>query len=84
MNAAAARLYEGRSIGTVERWRNPNTNDAGSVELVKSFEAHKMPCRTLSYTIRFETRRDSPTHYVINWCKIQEGEWKIVELVPPR
>ena len=23
MNAAAARLYEGRSIGTVERWRNP-------------------------------------------------------------
>src|SRR5262249_9108158 len=25
MEAAAARLYEGRSIGTIERWRNPDT-----------------------------------------------------------
>ncbi|MEJ0018956.1 MAG: hypothetical protein WDN25_20825 [Acetobacteraceae bacterium] len=84
MHAAAARLYEGRSIGTVERWRNPTTNDAGEVTLVRSFDAHGMPCRTLDYTIRFETARNSPTHYLINWCRIQGGEWKIVELVPPR
>ena len=34
MQAAAARLYEGRSIGTVERWRNPDSKDAGEVKLV--------------------------------------------------
>lgn len=84
MSAAAARLYEGHSIGTVERWRNPDSKDAGEVKLVRSFESHGMPCRTLDYTIRFATARNSPDHYVLNWCKIPSGEWKIVELAPPR
>ena len=79
MHAAAARLYEGKSIGTVERWRSPESKDAGEVKLVRSFEEHGMPCRTLDYTIRYETRRDSPTHYVINWCRIPGDTWKIVE-----
>jgi surface antigen len=83
MHAAAARLYEGRSIGTVERWRNPDTKDAGVVKLLKSFEAHGMSCRTIDYTIRFESRRDRPNHYVLNWCKQPDGTWKIVELAPP-
>jgi hypothetical protein len=83
MNAAAARLYEGRSIGTVERWRNPDSKDAGEVKLVRKFDSHGMPCRTLDYVIRFQTERNSPTHYVANWCKVQGEEWKIVELAPP-
>jgi hypothetical protein len=84
MHAAAARLYEGHSIGTIERWRNPDTKTAGEVKLIRSFEAHKMPCRTLDYTIRFEVVRDLPRHYILNWCKLPEDGWKIVELVPPR
>jgi surface antigen len=80
MNAAAARLYEGHSIGTVERWRNPDSKDAGEVKLVRKFESHGMPCRVLDYIIRFETARNSPTHYVVNWCRIEGGEWRIVEL----
>ncbi len=84
MHAAGARLYEGRSIGTVERWRSPDSKDAGEVKLIRSFDARGMPCRTLDYTIRFETARNSPNRYTINWCKIQGGEWKIVELRPPR
>jgi len=84
MHAAAARLYEGRSIGTVERWRNPDTKTAGEIKLVRSFESHKMQCRRLDYTIRFEVVRDAPREYILNWCKLPEGEWKIVELVPPR
>lgn len=84
MHAAAARLYEGRSIGTVERWRSPASNDAGEVKLLESFDVRGMPCRTIDYTIRFDTNRDSPDHYVINWCRVQGGVWKIVEVVPPR
>jgi surface antigen len=84
MHAAGARLYEGRSIGTVERWRNPDTKTAGEIKLVRSFESHNMPCRRLEYTIRFEVVRDAPRHYLLNWCKLPEGAWKIVELVPPR
>jgi hypothetical protein len=84
MHAAAERLNEGRSIGTVERWRSPDSSDAGEVKLIRSFTTHGMPCRTLDYFIRFETQRDRLDHYVINWCKIPTGEWKIVELPPPR
>jgi surface antigen len=84
MQAAAARLYEGRSIGTVERWRSPDSKDAGEVKLIRSFESHGMPCRTIDYTIRFESRRNSPNHYVLNWCRVEEGSWKLVELPRPR
>jgi surface antigen len=84
MHAAGARLYEGRSIGTVERWRSPDSKDAGEVKLIRSFDARGMPCRTLDYTIRFETERNSPNRYVINWCKVQGDGWKIVELPKPR
>ena len=83
MHAAAARLYEGRSIGTIERWRSPDSKNAGKVKLVRSYDAHHMPCRTLDYTIQFSVASDRPSHYLINWCKIPEGDWKIVELVPP-
>ncbi len=84
MHAAGARLYEGRSIGTIERWRSPESKNAGEVRLVRSFNEHAMPCRTLSYDIRFEAARDKPSRYVVNWCKVESGERKIVELPPPR
>ena len=84
MEAAAARLYEGRSIGTVERWRSPDTKNAGEVRLLHSFDSHGMPCRTIDYVIRFEDRRDRPNHYVLNWCQVSEGTWKIVELATRR
>jgi surface antigen len=84
MHAAAARLYEGRSIGTVERWRSPESQDAGEVKLVRSFTAKGMPCREIDYVIRFQTERNSPDHYVVNWCKLDDGEWKIVVIPAPR
>jgi surface antigen len=80
MHAAAARLYEGKSVGTMERWRSPNSKDTGEVRLIRSFEAHGMPCRTIDYTIRYEVTADNPDHYVLNWCRVSEDTWKIVEL----
>jgi hypothetical protein len=43
-----------------------------------------MPCRTIDYVIRFEERKDRPNHYVLNWCQVPEGVWKIVELATRR
>jgi surface antigen len=83
MHAAAARLYEGQSIGTVERWRSPQSQDAGEVKLIRTFSAYGMPCSELDYVIRFQTERDNPDHYVVNWCKLQNGEWKIVQIPSP-
>jgi surface antigen len=84
MHAAAARLYEGQSIGTIERWRNPDSKNAGEIKLVRNFTARGMPCRTLAYTTRFSVDQTRLSHATINWCMVQQGEWKIVELIPPR
>jgi surface antigen len=80
MHAAEARLYEGRSIGTIERWRNPDTNNAGAIKLVSRFEAKGMPCRSLDYTIRFAKETTAPSHYAVSWCRVASGEWKIIDL----
>jgi|GEM_PF-2446615 len=82
MGAAAARLYEGHAIGDVERWRNPDTGNAGLVRLTRRFESNGAPCRTLQYVIRVAKRPRTPAHYRITWCKLNTGEWKIVEAKP--
>jgi hypothetical protein len=83
MHAAAAKLYESQSVGTVERWRSPESEDSGEVKLIRSFTANGMPCSELDYVIRFQARLISPDHYVVNWCKVGNGEWKIVEIPAP-
>jgi hypothetical protein len=80
MHAAGARLRDGEPIGTVERWRSPESQDSGEIKLIRSFTANGMPCLQLNYLIRFQAAQGSPQHYVANWCKIDSGEWKIVEL----
>ncbi len=77
LHAAEARLYEGRSIGTIERWRNPDTGTAGEVKLERRYEAKGTPCRSLSYTVRFANVK-APNHYALNWCRVPSGDWKVV------
>lgn len=83
MHAAAARLYERRSIGTMERWRNPNSGNAGSVRLLRQFQAQGMPCWRMQYAIRFERTRNAVHPYLVNWCRTAGGEWKLLEAKPP-
>src|SRR3954447_3774957 len=66
MHAAAARVYEGSSIGTGARWRNPDTRTAGEIELRRSFEAHDLSCRRREYAVRFEVVKDARREYVLN------------------
>ncbi len=80
IHAAAARLYEGRSSGTIERWQNPATKDAGKVQLIRIFDDKGMPCRTIRYTIHYKGNRDRLDRYVVNWCRVPEGAWKIVDV----
>jgi surface antigen len=83
LRAASSRLYEGRSIGTVERWRNPDTGNSGSVTLARSFEFNGMPCRSLDYSIRYAKSPATPGRYSLSWCKTSTGEWKTVETGAP-
>ncbi len=83
MHAAEARLYEGRSVGTIERWRNPDSDNAGEVQLARQFQFKGMPCRSLNYRVRLAERPKAEEHFSLSWCKLQSGEWKTVEIKPP-
>jgi len=79
MNTAAALLYEGTPGRTVERWTSPATGRSGEIRLISSFEFRGMPCRRLDYTI---TAADQSNlgHYVMSWCRVPDGAWKMVEV----
>ena len=79
MHAAEMRLYEGRSIGSVERWRNPDTGNAGEVSLSRENQLNGVPCRQLNYTIRFAKHSTAQDRYALSWCRQPSGEWKIVD-----
>lgn len=81
MHAAAAKLYEGGSVGAVEQWQNPASNDAGEVKLLQRFESNGMPCRTVDYNVRLASDPDSPEHFIAAWCKTPAEGWKLIE--PP-
>jgi surface antigen len=80
MGTASQKVLQLASDHSVAQWQNPDSHHAGVVRLIRSFDAHGMPCRMLDYTIRFEELGNSPDHYVVNWCRLSDGEWKIVEL----
>jgi len=80
MHAAVVRLNEGRSIGTVERWRGASSGNSGEVVLTRRFVAKGMDCHALHYVVHFNRRPNSPRSFVFNWCRQPDGAWKIVEL----
>jgi len=82
MDAAAQRLYSGTAIGTVERWRNPDNGNSGTVALVGTPEFRGQPCRRLEYTARIAQRNQELTTSTLTWCRTESGEWKITENVP--
>jgi hypothetical protein len=80
MHAAIGSLNEGRPIGTVERWRSESSKDAGEVSLIRSFTAHGMPCNTIRYIVWFHSQPLSPSVFVLDWCRLGDGVWKIVDM----
>jgi surface antigen len=79
MHAAAALLYQGRPVGAKERWRNPETHNAGSITLTRDFDMKGMTCRSMEYRIRFGQPSKQHDHYAIDWCAVPDGSWKIVD-----
>jgi hypothetical protein len=85
MHAAAAKLFDGRVAGAVETWATPDGGTSGTVQLLRSFTAYNMPCRTIDYVIELPGTLSTanPNHYVLNWCRIPAGAWKIVQIPTP-
>ena|ERR1700676_1040748 len=80
MGTATQQVLQQAPGALVAQWQNPASGHAGMIRLLHNFDAHGIPCRTLDYTIRYEEAVDSLDHYIVNWCRLSDGEWKIVEL----
>jgi surface antigen len=80
MGTASQQVLQHASDDLVAQWQNPESQHAGVVRPIRNFDAHGMPCRTLDYTIRYKEVVDPLDHYVVNWCRLPDGEWKVVEL----
>ena len=80
MHAAATKLFEGRPVGAFDTWTSPDGTASGQAKLLRSFDAYNMPCRTIEDTVSVQGTLSTlyPSHYVLTWCRLPAGVWKIV------
>ena len=79
LEAAAQKLYldESVAVGSKESWSNPQSGNAGTVELVGAFEHQSLPCRRLQHDIKVKDVAD-PFRYIFDRCKTASGAWKVL------
>jgi hypothetical protein len=75
---ASAPLFDATAMGTTREWSNPETGNSGTIKLRRIFALNGMPCRTFDYTT-WTGRHTSETRVVIDWCKVADNGWKLVD-----
>lgn len=75
----AGGLISGKVVpaGTKLQWFNGETHRRGTIEVLGSSQLDGRPCHQLRYTFPVKSRPGSRS-YDLNWCRMPEGEWKIV------
>jgi surface antigen len=66
----------GKPVGTTASWSNPNTGNAGTIELLRKFRKGNLQCEEVAYTLTTTKKAVEPEHYAFNSCLTPEG-WKI-------
>ena len=79
LTAAARKLYVGEtaSVGALESWSNEQSGNAGTVQLIGTFEHQGLPCRRLQHDITVKNV-DNPFRFIFDRCKTANGEWKLL------
>ena len=83
LDQAAAKLYTQENVadGASESWDNPRTGASGSVTVVSSFHrtvrGDSLLCRRLRYDVAVRGRTGTRS-FLIDWCRLPDGNWKIV------
>ena len=75
----AGGLVSGKVVptGTKLQWYNGETHRQGTIEVLGSSQLDGRPCHKLRYTFPIKARPGSRV-YDLNWCKMPDGDWKIV------
>ena len=64
------------TAGTTEAWEGAGTGNSGTVSILKVFEKQGLSCLETAYDITV-ARVVDPIRYVIPWCKVDDGSWKM-------
>ncbi len=78
VSAAAESLYNAQTpkVGDAKSWKNDQTGNSGTVQIVEIYYYQGMPCRKLRHTVKQKLYRD-PVIVRIHRCRTPQGEWKI-------
>jgi len=68
----------GKPVGTTAVWSNPDTGNAGTIELVNKFKKGNLTCEQVAYTLTTTKKAVEPEHYAFNSCLTPEG-WRIAQ-----
>jgi surface antigen len=79
LTAAAAELFadDGARLGDTRTWSNPESGNAGSVSLVKTFEHQGLPCKRVQHIVKQKDRADQVV-YQFARCRTGDGTWKLM------
>lgn len=73
-SAATDTVIENGQVGAQSSWRNPESKNRGSVELIEKWTRNGQPCVTLRHRIEF---RSTPTHEKnIHLCQRPDKSWE--------
>jgi surface antigen len=77
LTAAANHLYDAGQIGVEESWSNPQSGNAGTAEILETFEREGLPCRRVQHVVRI-ARDPVPKRVVLSSCRVADGRWLLV------
>ena len=79
----ATPLFEAAAAGASEQWSNPQTRNSGTITLQRIFMQSGMPCRTFAYSTWTE-QHTNETRVVVDWCKVPDDGWKLLDPREPQ
>lgn len=65
------------AIGDATQWQNPKTGSKGTITVQMTSHQNGMPCYMLFYQTNIQGAPSSNSTR-LNWCKSQDGAWKIL------
>lgn len=68
----------GKAVGATASWKNPATKNYGSIKLLKKYTLNGRPCETVEYTLATTRMPVRPEHYVLNSCRLPDGQWRVI------
>ena len=72
--------FTGKPNGTTIAWKNPETQNAGTVTLLDRFASQGRDCRKVRYLVEpgpTQPAASIPGTYVMTSCRLADGTWKL-------